>query len=257
MRTITIFNQKGGVSKTTTTATLCAGLSYRGYKVLAVDLDAQENLTTISAVEPGSNKATVLDILTREATAEEAITHASGYDIIPGTERLANVGSILTATGKEYRLKEALKPLADKYDYVIIDCPPALDILTIAALTASDSCIIPAQADYLTLKAIDQLANTIADIQTYTNKALTVNGILITRYNARTIIASNIVSEIEKQAELLHTAVYNVKIRECVAVREAQLLQQDIFAYAKYSNASIDYNAFIDEFLTRDKATAI
>ena len=254
MQTITIFNQKGGVSKTTTTAALCSGLSAKGYKVLAVDMDAQENLTIISDAQTEKGRPTILDVLTRTATAEEAIIPANKYDIIPATERLANASNVITSTGKEYRLKEALKPIADKYDYAIIDCPPALDILTIAALTASNSCIIPAQADYLTLKAIDQLAGTIQDIQTYTNQELKVNGILITRHNARTILAGNIINEIEKQAEALHTSVYKAKIRECVAVREAQLLRQDIFTYAKYSNAALDYMAFIDEFISREKA---
>ena len=253
MQTITIFNQKGGVSKTTTTATLCSGLTERGYKVLAVDMDAQENLTIISDAQTERERPTILDVLTRTAKAEEAIINAEHYDLIPATERLANASNVITSTGKEYRLKEALKPLGDRYDYCVIDCPPALDILTIAALTASDSCIIPAQADYLTLKAIDQLAGTIEDIQTYTNQALKINGILITRYNARTILAGSVIAEIEKQAEALGTSLYKAKIRECVAVREAQLLQQDIFTYSKYCNAAIDYNAFIDEFLERQR----
>lgn len=255
MQTITIFNQKGGVSKTTTAATLCCGLSSKGYRVLAIDLDGQANLTTISDAEAGNGQATIYNVLMREAKASEAITHGADYDIIPGTERMASIGTLLTSTGKEYRLKEALGEVASMYDYCVVDCPPALDILTIAALTASDTCIIPAQADYLTLKAIDQIAGTIKDIQTYTNKALTVNGILITRHNPRTIIAGNVIAEIEKQAEKLNTTVYTAKIRENVSVREAQLLHLNIFEYAKYSNAAIDYEAFIKEFLQRQNKT--
>ena len=142
-----VINQKGGVGKSTTAAAIWAGLNKRGYKTLAVELDAQGNLAYIARANNGRGQLTALSVLTREATAEEAIQHTETGDIIAANKELAGADAFITSTGKEYRLKEALDSLKACYDYIVIDTPPTLGILTINALTAADSVIIPVQAD--------------------------------------------------------------------------------------------------------------
>ena len=179
-RIISIINQKGGVGKSTTAEALLAGLTLKGYKTLAVDLDAQGNLTY--ATGANSQGATSLGVLTREVDAGDAIQHTPSGDIIPSNKALAGADAFITDTGKEYRLKEALESVASEYDYIIIDTPPALSILTINALTASNSLIIPAQADIYSLQGIEQLAETIQPVKRYCNPTLSIEGIITHLY---------------------------------------------------------------------------
>ena len=139
-----------------------------------------------------------------------------------------------------------------KYDYCIIDTPPALSILTINALTACTGAIIPAQADIYSLQGIGQLNNTIQTIKKYCNPALTIKGIILTRYNSRSVLSKEVTEMIEQTAAELNTKVFDTKIRECTAMKEAQAMKQDIFTYAPKSNASADYNAIIKELLERE-----
>lgn len=246
---IAISNQKGGVGKSTTASALGAGLFHRGYKVLYVDLDAQGNLTySMGATDAAS---TSLDVLTGNTTAKEAIVSTPQGDIIAASPSLANADIIFTATGKEYRLKEALDPIQNEYDYIILDTPPALGILTINALTACHSVIVPAQADVYSLQGIGQLANTIQTVKKYCNPTLYIKGLLITRYNARAVLSRDMADLLADTAQKLNTKVYHTRIRECIALKEAQARQQDIFTYSPRSNAVTDYNAFIDETLEK------
>ena len=244
MEIISILNQKGGVAKTTTTACIGAGLNREGYKVLYIDLDPQCNLSDI--VGANTEGLTALELLQHKAKALEVIQHSKQGDIIPSSAGLA-VEGILTATGKEYRLKEVLEPIKGLYDYILIDCPPSLGILTINALTASTSCIIPAQADKLSLQAIEQFKGTLSVIKRYTNPLLLVKGIVITRYNGRAVLSRDYAEMLQEVAESLESRLYNTRIRECVAIKEAQAMQDDIFTYAPKSNATADYKALIDE----------
>lgn len=244
MEIIAIIAQKGGVGKTTTTHAIGAGLALRGSKVLLVDLDPQGSLTSIVGANSGGY--TTLDLLLRRATADQAIQRASQLDIIPASEGLAADG-ILTQTGKEYRLREAIKPIKERYDYILIDCPPSLGVLTINALTAASSCIVPAQADTLSLQALKQLAPTIDVVRQYTNSSLVIKGIIITRYNGRAILSREAAEMIEAQAQQMGTKVFAAKIRECISIKEAQAMRQDIFSYASRSNAAQDYNRLIAE----------
>lgn len=248
MDVIAVLNQKGGVAKTTTAAAVGAGLHKRGFSVLFVDLDPQGNLTDITGAD-GSG-LTVLDVITRKTTAKAATQHTGQGDIIAGSAGLAADG-LLTKAGKENRLKEALAPLLSLYRYIIIDCPPSLGILTINALTASTSCIIPAQADRLSLQAIEQFKETYSIIKQYTNPLLTVQGVLITRYNGRAILSKEFAEMIAEAAAELNTTLYNTRIRECIALKEAQAMQQDIFTYSPKSNAAADYNSLISEIMER------
>lgn len=243
MKTIAVINQKGGVGKTTTAHNIGAALALRGRKILFIDLDPQCSLSLITGAN--TEGVTVLEVLTRKAKASEAIQRGDLFDIIAASEGLAADG-ILTATGKEYRLKEALLTFS-RYDYVIMDCAPSLGILTINALTAADTCVVPVQAETLSLQALKQLYPTIETIRTYTNKDLDISGIVVTRYNGRSILSREAVQLLEAQAEAMGTKVYNTKIRESVAIKEAQAMHNDIFTYSLRSNPALDYQTLVNE----------
>ena len=242
-----ISNQKGGVGKSTTANALGAGLARKGFKVLYVDLDAQGNLS--HSMRATNRAITSLEVLTGTATAAEAIVETLQGDIIPASPALASADAILTDTGKEYRLKEALAPISDKYDYCILDTPPALGTLTVNALTACNGVLITTQADIYSLQGIGQLARTIQTVQKYCNSDLSIIGIAITRYSSRAVLTRDMTELLEDTAKQLHTTVYTTKIRECIALKEAQARQQDIFTYSPSSNAAKDYEGLLTEIL--------
>lgn len=242
-----VINQKGGVGKSTTAAAIWAYLTLKGFKALAIDLDAQSNFSFITGAD--TSRKTALSLLTAEATAEEAIQHLDAGDIIPASKNLAGIDAVLDGTGREYRLKEALEPLQACYDYIVIDTPPALSITTINALTACNSVIIPAQADILSLQGIEQLAETMKPVKKYCNHDLTIAGILLTRYNSRTALTRDITIYVQQLASRLDTKVFHTPIREGIAVKEAQLNRQTLFEYAPKANVTSDYRAFIEELI--------
>lgn len=245
---ISIINQKGGVGKTTTALALSAGLSARGLKVLSVDMDAQGNFTYVRGVSVRAGSS-LLDVLTGAATAAEAIHKSAAGDIIPAAAELSAADMILTGSGKEARLKDALKPVHGNYDYIIIDTPPALGILTINALIASTGMIITAQADIFSLQGISQLKHTVDAVRGHSNHDLKVMGILLCRHSSRTILSRDMTEMLEGIAETLNTKLFKTRIRETVTLKESQAQQQDIFSYAPKSNGAEDYRDFIDELL--------
>lgn len=243
-----IINQKGGVGKSTTATTLAAGLTLKGYKTLAIDLDAQSNLTYTAGAQTGG--ASILGVITGEVKAADAIQHIDGIgDIIAASKALAGADGYITDTGKEYRLKEAIEPIKGYYDFIIIDTPPNLGILTINALTAADSVIIPAQADIYSIQGIEQLAETMKPVKKYCNPALYIEGILLTRYNSRTILSRELAELAAKLAERLNTRLFKATIREAISVKESQIKRQSLYAYAPTAPITKDYTAFIDELL--------
>lgn len=244
---IAIINQKGGVGKSTTAHALSAGLIQKGHSVLLIDLDAQGNLSYTFGVDGTTFNS--LEVLSKQITAKKAIQHLEQGDIIASSPSLAGADTFLTATGKEYCLKEALEQVQNDYDYIIIDTPPALGILTINALTACTGAIIPAQADIYSLQGISQLYNTIQTVQKYCNASLQIKGIVLTRYNARAILSRDVTEMIEQTAIQFKTKLYKTKIRECIAIKEAQARKQNIFSYAPKSNAANDYTTLIAEML--------
>jgi len=247
---ICIANQKGGVGKSTTAFALGSGLHGRNKKVLLIDLDPQGNISyTARIAEDGP---TSYDVMTGTAGMDEAIASTSTFDLLPAGRGLSRMDLELNKTGKEYRLSEALEPMRGKYDYVIIDTPPALGILTVNALTASDRMIIPTQADSYSLQGIGQLMETVNAVRRYTNKDLKLFGILLVRYNRRTILSRDMAEVIEATAAKVGTFLYEAVIRECVALKEAQAKRTDIYSYAPRSNATSDYLAFVDELLQRE-----
>lgn len=248
MKTLAIINQKGGVGKSTTAHALGAGLTLKGNKVLYVDLDAQGNLSyTLKANASGYNS---LGVLERPETIKEEIQITSEGAILASAAKLASADKNIVETGKEYRLRKALKLIAEEYDYCIIDTPPTLGIVTINALTACDYAIIPAQADIYSLQGlVGQINETIKAVKEYCNSELKVIGIVLTRFSARSILSRDLAEVIEETAKKLDTKVFNTKIRECISIKEAQVSQKDIYSYAPRSNAAADYKELLEEVM--------
>jgi len=243
---ISITNQKGGVGKSTTAQALGSGYFLKGYKVLLIDLDPQGNLSFTLGSRP--DNYTILDVFQKHITVTKAIQHTKGgIDLLSSSPSLSSADLQLTQTGKEYKLKEALAPVKNKYDYIIIDTPPSLGILTVNALTVSTWCIIPAQADSYSLQGIGQFYNTVNAVKQYCNNSLIIKGILLTMFDNRTILSRDMQEMINDTAQKVGTTLFKTTIRKNVAVKEAQAYKTDIFTYAPKSNASIDYRAFIEE----------
>lgn len=236
---ITIINQKGGVGKTTTAQALGAGLYELGHKVLFIDLDPQGNLT--DALATPIERSGAYELLT---TGKANVTHSAYGDVIVSSPELA---SDLTGIVYPHSIKRALKDITHLYDFVIIDTPPALNILSINALTASDGVIIPAQADRYSLQGIGQLYKTIQAVKDNANPQLKVLGILLTRHNPRTILGADVTEVMKDTAEALGTKLFNARIREAVAIREAQYLQLSPLEYAPQARVVDDYREFISE----------
>lgn len=243
----TITNQKGGAGKTTTALALAAGLTLKGYKTLSIDLDAQSNMTYTAGAR--TDGATALSLLTGEADTAAAIQHTESGDFIAASKALAGADAFISDTGKEYKLREALEPIRGLYDYIVIDTPPALGILTINALTACDSVIIPAQADIYSLQGVERLAETMKPVKKYCNPALAIEGILLTRYNSRSILSKDIAELAEQLAARLETRLFKTTIREAITVKEAQISQRSLFSYAPKAKVTADYTRFIAEII--------
>lgn len=246
-RITTIANQKGGVGKTTTAHALATGLTVKGYKTLTIDTDPQGNLSYTMRAD--DQQAGLYEILKGNINSAEAIQHTVQGDIIPSTLLLAGADMEFTDTGREYLLKDIVEPLRKIYDYIIIDSPPTLGILTINALTASNDVIIPMGADIYSLQGLSQLYNTVNKVKKYCNPSLNIAGLLITRYNGRTILSKDLREVIENKAVQIGAAFYNTVIREGVSIKEAQTQQDSIFKTDPNSNPAQDYLKFINEYL--------
>lgn len=249
-KTICITNQKGGVGKTTTTYSLGLGLRKKGYKVLIVDLDPQGNLSFSVGAET-EESITIYEVLKGEYNAEEAIQHTPIIDIIPSNIVLSGVDLEFTHTGREFLLREALSNVQNIYDYIIVDTPPSLNILTVNAFALSDKIIIPMIADIFSLQGIAQLYETIDRVKRYCNPSINIEGILLTRYNKRIILSSEIKGTAEMIAKELNTTVFNTHIRSSISIQEAQTKQENLYEYAPRNSAVMDYMQFVEELLSR------
>ena len=246
---VAVANQKGGVGKTTTTQALAAGLAERGYKVLGIDLDPQGNFSTACGAE-NYNVLTVYEVMKRGADIREAIQHMKGgYDVVPANIMLAGAEQELTQTGKEHRLKEAIAPVVGGYDFVVIDTPPSLGVLTVNAFTCATDILIPTTAGIFATAGISQLNETVGSVQRYCNPGVKIRGILFTRFNPRANISRQIKELTEQLSEYISAPIYQTYIRAGVVVEEAQANKADIFDYAGKSTVAEDYRAFIEEFL--------
>ncbi len=217
---ISFANQKGGVGKTTSAVNIAASLGILGYKVLLVDLDPQGNATSGVGIVKKALKTTMFDVLTSDTSVEEAAikTRYDNLSVIPTNTTLARAEfELADVEGGEYIIKKKLEAAKKEYDYIIIDCPPSLGMLTVNALTASDGVVIPMQCEFFALEGLSQLMFTISRIKTHYNKDLNVTGILITMYNNRLILSMQVLNELRKHYadKLFETAISrNVKLSE-------------------------------------------
>ena len=243
---IAVSNQKGGQGKTTTAQAIATGATMKGRRVLAVDLDPQSNLTF--SMDGSAGTLGTYELLTGEATAEQAIQTTPQGDLIAASNELAQVDNKIKGDkqGRFFALEKALNPIKDRYDLIVIDCPPALNILLINALAAADRVIIPLTSDMYSLQGLYQLVQTINAVQ-QRNPALQIGGALFIKHNRRTILSRDLSDVIADNCRDMGIPVYNTTIREAVAVREAQTYRQSIFEYAPKSKPAKDYLQLIEE----------
>lgn len=247
-KVIAISNQKGGVAKTTTALEFAAALKRRGFKVLAVDLDPQGNLSDgVGAESIASN--TVYEVMKREADAADAIQSLAAFDIIPANIMLAGAEQQLPPTGRDQRLRVTLSPVKPAYDYIVLDTPPSLGLLTVNALTFADEVVVPTTAGIFATKGIQQLAATVQETRDFTGSAVQIVGVLFTRHNPRTNISQDIRELTAELARTLGVRVYETYIRSSVTVEEAQANRKDLFAYRGNASVTEDYERFVDEYL--------
>lgn len=247
---ISFANQKGGVGKTTTTCAIAAGLKEKGNRVLCIDLDPQSNLT-FSVGAQAEDCASIYNVLKGEIKPLFAVQKTNLFDIISSNILLSGVELEFTQTGREFLLKEAISSLAPKYDYILIDTPPALSILTVNAFTASDSIIIPMNADIFSLQGLAQLSETVEKVKTYCNHKLKIEGIVLTKFNSRTLLSKEVLGTAELIANELKTQVFKTTIRMSVAIMEAQTNQINMFEYAPKNNAVLDYKSLVEELIEK------
>ena len=240
-RMIAIANQKGGVGKTTTSVNLSACLAYLGKKVLLVDIDPQGNTSSGIGVAKGDLEVCVYDVLIDDEPVENVIlqTKLENLYVLPATISLAGAEIELVSTiSRELRLKNALDPIKEKYDYIIIDCPPSLGLLTINALTASDAIIIPVQCEYYALEGLSQLLSTIRLVQKHLNKNLMIDGVLLTMLDARTNLGLQVIEEVKKY---FRDKVYKTVVPRNVRLSEAPSHGESIIQYDPKSRGAEVY----------------
>ncbi|MBP2002351.1 chromosome partitioning protein [Paenibacillus shirakamiensis] len=238
---IAVANQKGGVGKTTTSVNLGAGLATIGKKVLLVDIDPQGNTTSGIGINKADVANCIYDVLINDVHPGEAIvsTRIEGLDMIPATIQLAGAEIELVPTiSRELRLKKSLQQVKAKYDYIIIDCPPSLGILTINSLTAADSVIIPIQCEYYALEGLSQLLNTVRLVQKHLNTSLQIEGVLLTMFDARTNLGIQVIEEVKKYFQ---QKVYKTVIPRNVRLSEAPSHGQSIITYDPRSKGAEVY----------------
>lgn len=252
-KVIAIFNQKGGVGKTTTCMNLTTALSMDGYRVLIVDIDPQGNTTSGFGFSKNELENSIYDALIDGVDLREIIltTDYERLNILPSNIELAGSEIELAhIKNRETRLRKVLAPVKDFYDYIFIDCPPSLGLLTINALAAADSVLIPIQCEYYALEGVGQLISTISLVKKGLNPKLSIEGVLLTMYDGRTNLSLQVVEEVE---DYFKGKVYQTKIPRNIRLAEAPSYGETIFEYDSRSKGSQAYKAFADEFIGRQK----
>ena len=250
-KAIAIFNQKGGVGKTTTAINLASCLAEAGKKVLTIDLDPQGNMTSGLGVNKNELENTVYELMLDECTVKESMTDTvvEGMQVIPSNVNLAGAEiELLGINEKEYILKNAVDYVKDDYDFIIIDCPPSLNMLTINAMTTADTVLVPIQCEYYALEGLSQLMHTIELVQERLNPDLEMEGVVFTMYDARTNLSLQVVENVK---DSLDQNIYKTIIPRNVRLAEAPSYGMPINYYDKRSTGAESYRLLADEVIHR------
>ena len=252
MKKICIFNQKGGVGKTTTNINLCAFLAMEGYQVLTIDIDPQGNTTSGLGLDKRNLEVSMYDVLTNNASLEQVIIKSElipNLYIAPSTMELAGAEvEIIGIKDRETILLREISKIKDQYDFIFIDCPPSLGVLTINALTAVDSVLIPIQCEFYALEGVGQLINTIQLVKKSLNKSLDIEGVLMTMYDYRTNLSNEVYDEAKK---FFNDKVYDATIARNIRLAEAPSFGLPIMLYDDKCKGAIAYKKFAKEFLSK------
>ena len=249
---IAIANQKGGVGKTTTSVNLAASLGVLEKKVLIIDADPQANASSGLGIDIESIEKGTYELLEHSCTAAEAImpTNSPNVDIIPAHIDLVAIEiELVDKENREYMLKEALKPIADLYDFIIIDCAPSLGLITLNSLTAANSVIIPIQCEYFALEGLGKLLNTIKSVQKIHNPSLDIEGLLLTMYDSRLRLSNQVVEEVKKH---FSDMVFETIIQRNIRLGEAPSYGESIIAYDATSRGAVNYINLAHEVITKN-----
>ncbi|MBB5877770.1 MULTISPECIES: ParA family protein [Xanthomonas] len=249
-RIIAIANQKGGVGKTTTAVNLAASLARQSQRVLLVDLDSQGNATMGSGIDKRELAASTCDVLLGESSAEQIrVTAPEGFDLLPGNIDLTAAEiQLMDQPAREQRLKTALAPLREAYDFILIDCPPALSLLTLNALTAADSVIVPMQCEYYALEGLTALLETIEALRAELNPALEIEGVLRTMFDVRNNLANAVSAELTNH---FGDKVFRTIVPRNVRLAEAPSHGQSIVGYDRTSRGGVAYLGLAGEIVRR------
>ncbi|MCI8832797.1 MAG: ParA family protein [Clostridia bacterium] len=251
-RVISIANQKGGVGKTTTSINISTILAKKGKRVLLIDADPQGNATSGIGIEKKTEKS-IYDVIIEETKIEEVVleTQVKNLKICPSNINLAGAEvELVSMMSREYRLKERIEEEKENYDYIIIDCPPSLGLITLNAFTASDSVLIPVQCEYYALEGLEQLMNTVNLVKKHLNKELELEGALLTMYDARTNLSNQVVKEVKNYFE---DKVYKTVIPRNVRLSEAPSFGMPISLYDPKSKGAKCYDKLVKEILKKNE----
>ncbi|MCI7612568.1 MAG: AAA family ATPase [Selenomonadaceae bacterium] len=245
---IAVANQKGGVGKTTTSVNLSAAFAEMGKRVLLIDCDPQGNATSGLGIEKDGLELSIYDALINDTPMEEIILQTQfGLDMVPSVMDLAGAEvELVNLDDKQYRLKKAVELIKDKYDYILIDCPPSLGHVTLNALTAADSVLLPLQCEFYALEGLSQLLSTVQLVQEQLNGDLRIEGLVLTMYDSRTNLAEQVVEEVKTH---FPDMVYATKIPRNVRLSEAPSFGKPIFAYASSSKGAQAYMSLAEEVI--------
>lgn len=254
MKIISIFNQKGGVGKTTTSINLCAFLALHGYRILSIDIDPQGNTTSGLGFDKKSIDLSIYDVLTTETTMDSAILKCDLLDnfyLVPSTIELAGAEvELISVENREQLLKEKLRQMTQKFDFVFIDCPPSLGILTVNALAASNSVFIPIQCEFYALEGVGQLINTINLVKRSLNKDIEVEGVLLSMFDSRAKLSQEVMNEVKKHFK---DKVYKTVIPRNIRLAEAPSFGLPIMLYDDRCKGSEAYEQLAQEFLSKQR----